>query len=141
MSRIKLEMMNLAEYEHFMPSELSGGMLKRAALARAIAMDPKLLFIDEPSSGLDPISSAELDEHILELKQAIGMTIVVITHELESAFRIADRITLLHSGKILASGSVDRMRQLTDEYSLNFFQRRARISRIDAAAYLQRLTR
>ena len=99
MMRLKLEIVNLAGFEHLMPSELSGGMIKRAAFARAIIMDPALLFCDEPSAGLDPVVSAALDELILRLRDALGMTIVVVTHELESAFRIADRITVLDKGR------------------------------------------
>ncbi|MGD8312310.1 MAG: ATP-binding cassette domain-containing protein, partial [Gammaproteobacteria bacterium] len=105
MSRMKLEVVNLAGFEDLMPSELSGGMLKRAALARAIIMDPALLFFDEPSAGLDPVVSAELDDLILRLKKAMQVTIVVVTHELESAFKIADRITMLGDGNILLTGT------------------------------------
>ena len=93
-----------------MPSQLSGGMVKRAALARAIVMDPKLLFFDEPSAGLDPVVSAELDELILRLRDALRMTIVVVTHELESAFKIADTITVLDQGEILMTGTVAAVR-------------------------------
>ena len=100
MTRMKLEVVNLAGFEDLMPSELSGGMLKRAALARSIIMDPSLLFFDEPSAGLDPVVSAELDELILRLKDAMQVTIVVVTHELESAFKIADRITVLGQGTV-----------------------------------------
>ena len=100
MSRIKLEVVNLGGFQDLMPSQLSGGMVKRAALARAIVMDPKLLFFDEPSAGLDPVVSAELDELILRLRDALRMTIVVVTHELESAFKIADTITVLDRARI-----------------------------------------
>ena len=141
MSRLKLEMMNLADCEHYMPAELSGGMVKRAALARAIAMDPSLLLFDEPSSGLDPINAAELDEYILQLKNTMGMTIVVVTHELASATRIADRLTVLNEGKILASGSVDEVRQSVDSYIQHFFRRQPRPAALNAADYLRRLTR
>ena len=101
MTRIKLDMVNMLPYENLMPSELSGGMSKRAALARAIIMDPKILFFDEPSAGLDPITSAELDELIIMLKETLKMTIIVVTHELESAFAIADRIAILGEGKLI----------------------------------------
>ena len=90
-----------------MPAQLSGGMIKRAALARAIVMDPKLLFFDEPSAGLDPVAASELDDLILKLRESMNMTIVVVTHELDSAFKIADRITVLDQGRILMSDSVD----------------------------------
>ena len=105
MSRLKLEVVNLGGFQDLMPAQLSGGMVKRAALARAIVMDPKLLFFDEPSAGLDPVVSAELDELILQLRDALRMSIVVVTHELESAFKIADTITVLETGKVVADGS------------------------------------
>ena len=110
MARMKLEVVNLGGFEKMMPAELSGGMIKRAALARAIVMDPKLMFFDEPSAGLDPVVSAELDELILELRDAMKMTIVVVTHELESAFKIADRITVLDQGNILMTDTVENIK-------------------------------
>ena len=122
MMRLKLEIVNLAGFEHLMPSELSGGMIKRAAFARAIIMDPALLFCDEPSAGLDPVVSAALDELILRLRDALGMTIVVVTHELESAFRIADRITVLDRGRILATGTVDEIRGSSNPRIQNLLQ-------------------
>ncbi|SVD31362.1 uncharacterized protein METZ01_LOCUS384216, partial [marine metagenome] len=105
MSRIKLELMQLSGTESLMPAELSGGMLKRAGLARAVIMDPELLFFDEPSAGLDPITSAHLDNLILQLRDTLNMSIIVVTHELESAFKIADRITILDKGEIILVGS------------------------------------
>lgn len=140
MARMKLEVMNLAGFEDLMPSELSGGMIKRAALARAVIMDPKLLFFDEPSAGLDPVVSAELDELILRLRNAMKMTIVVVTHELESAFKIADRITMLDHGKILISGTVDEVRNSDIERVQNMLNRRPREEELDTEAYLHRLT-
>jgi len=140
MSRMKLEVVNLAGFENLMPSELSGGMIKRAALARAIVMDPKLLFFDEPSAGLDPVVAAELDDLILSLRDAMRMTIVVVTHELESAFKIADRITVLDRGEILISASVEEVRNSDNERIQNLLNRRARTDEIDADAYLDRLT-
>ena len=139
MARMKLEMMNLSGFDDLMPSELSGGMLKRAGLARAVVMDPKLLFFDEPSAGLDPITSAELDEHILKLRQALPMTILVVTHELESAFKIADRITVLGDGGVLMTGSVDEIRESTDERIQNMLNRKPRDEPVDPEEYLQRL--
>ncbi len=106
MARLKLEVVDLAGFEDLMPSELSGGMIKRAAMARAIIMDPKILFCDEPSAGLDPVVSSAIDDLILRLRDAVGMTVVVVTHELESAFKIADRITVLDKGEILFIGTV-----------------------------------
>ena len=93
-----------------LPAELSGGMLKRAAMARAIMMDPGLLFCDEPSAGLDPAVSAALDDLILKLRDVMNMTIVVVTHERASAFKIADRIVMLDKGEILMSGTLDELR-------------------------------
>jgi len=96
-----------------MPSQLSGGMKKRAAVARALAMDPEILFFDEPSAGLDPIIAAGVDQLILELKQAFHMTIIVVTHELASAFLIADRMVLIDKGNVVAIGSAAEMRSST----------------------------
>lgn len=141
MSRMKLEVVNLAGFEDLMPSELSGGMIKRAALARAIAMDPKLLFFDEPSAGLDPVVSAELDELILTLRDAMNMTIVVVTHELESAFKIADRITVLDQGKILMSDTVAALRASEHPRIMSLLNRTPRHDAINADEYMERLTR
>lgn len=140
MSRMKLEVVNLAGFEDLMPSELSGGMLKRAALARSIVMDPALLFFDEPSAGLDPVVSAELDELILRLKKAMNVTIVVVTHELESAFKIADKITVLGQGKVLMTGTVDEVQNSDNEVIQDMLNRRPRDEAINAEEYLARLT-
>ena len=140
MVRMKLEMVNLSGCEQMMPAELSGGMLKRAALARAVVMDPKLLFFDEPSSGLDPITAVELDELILRLKKAMNMTIVVITHELHSALSIADRITVLAAGKAIFTGSVPELKQSKNPYIQDFLNRRVRQNTDDGDDYLNRLT-
>src|SRR5207237_9430300 len=102
------------EHADKMPSELSGGMKKRAGLARAIALDPKILFYDEPSAGLDPVTSAEIDQLIIDLNRKLGVTSVVVTHEMDSPFRIADRIVLLDRGRFIASGTADEMRNSTD---------------------------
>jgi phospholipid/cholesterol/gamma-HCH transport system ATP-binding protein len=141
MSRIKLDMMNLTGFDDLMPAELSGGMVKRAALARAIVMDPELLFFDEPSAGLDPVVAAELDEYILELKQSLGMTIVVVTHELQSAFRIADRITILDKGKMVISGTVEQVRQSDNPQVQNLINRRPSRQQLSPEEYLEVLTR
>jgi phospholipid/cholesterol/gamma-HCH transport system ATP-binding protein len=114
MVKIKLELVGLREHADKMPSELSGGMKKRAGLARAIALDPKILFYDEPSAGLDPVTSAEIDQLIIDLNQKLGVTSVVVTHEMDSAFRIADRMVLLDRGKFIVSGSPDEMKNSTD---------------------------
>ena len=109
MARMKMQVVNLSGFEELMPAELSGGMIKRAAFARAIVMDPKVLFCDEPSAGLDPVVASAIDDLILLLRDAMGMSIVVVTHELESAFRIADRICVLDNGHVLMVGTVDEV--------------------------------
>jgi len=141
MSRLKLELMNLADYEDLMPSELSGGMLKRAGLARAVIMDPKILFFDEPSAGLDPVTSVELDQLILQLRTAMNMTIIVVTHELESAFTIADRIAVLFDGELVITGTVDEIKACTDSRVINLINRTPRDIQLDADQYLSRLTK
>lgn len=140
MARMKLEVVELAGFEDLMPSELSGGMIKRAAVARAIVMDPRILFFDEPSAGLDPVVSAQLDELILRLRDAMGMTICVVTHELESAFTIADRITVLDKGDILFVGTVEELKNNPNERIQNLLNRRSEEAEIDADEYLRRLT-
>jgi phospholipid/cholesterol/gamma-HCH transport system ATP-binding protein len=140
MSRLKLEVVSLGGFQDLMPSQLSGGMIKRAALARAIVMDPKLLFFDEPSAGLDPVVSAELDELILRLRDAMGMTIVVVTHELESAFKIADRITVLDQGKVLMTGTVPEVRASDIPRIQDLLNRRPREVEVNVDEYLERLT-
>lgn len=114
MVKIKLELVGLREASAKMPAMLSGGMKKRAGLARALALDPRILFYDEPSAGLDPVTSAEIDELIIDLNEKLGVTSVVVTHEMDSAFRIADRMVLLDRGKFIVSGTPDEMRDSTD---------------------------
>jgi len=104
MVKIKLEQVGLRYAEDLMPSEISGGMKKRAGLARAIALDPDILFYDEPSAGLDPVTSAEIDSLMMDLAQKLGVTSVVVTHEMDSAFRIADRMVMLDKGVVLKEG-------------------------------------
>jgi len=110
MVRIKLEQVGLSGFENYNPSQLSGGMKKRAAFARAMALDPEILFFDEPSAGLDPITAAGIDDLILNLKKAYSLSMVVVTHELASAFLIADRIVLIDRGNILAIGPAEEVR-------------------------------
>lgn len=140
MSRMKLSVVNMAGFEDLKPAQLSGGMIKRAALARAIIMDPKLLFFDEPSAGLDPVAAAELDDLILRIRKALNTTIVVVTHDLDSTFRIADRITVLDRGNILMIGTVDEVRNSNNERIQSLLNREASKVDIDPDEYLRRLT-
>ena len=138
--RLKLDQVGLAGFENYMPSQLSGGMKKRAAVARAMAMDPEILFFDEPSAGLDPIIAAGVDELILELKKAFHMTIVVVTHELASAFLIADRMVLIDKGNIVAIGSKEEMRSSRHPRVRQFLDRIAEPEVLQEADYLEMLT-
>lgn len=124
----KLHMVGLSGFEEFMPAEISGGMAKRAAIARAMARDPQILFLDEPSAGLDPITSAELDELILQLSRSLGVTFVVVTHELPSIYTIANRCIMLdkETKGIIASGKPEDLRDhCTNEWVRRFFNREA----------------
>jgi phospholipid/cholesterol/gamma-HCH transport system ATP-binding protein len=103
------------------PNELSGGMRRRAALARAIALDPELLFLDEPTSGLDPISAAGFDELVQQLKEWLSLTIVIITHDLDSLWRITDRVAILGNGKVLGIGTMEELARSTDPLIHEYF--------------------
>jgi len=138
--RLKLEQVGLAGFESYMPSQLSGGMKKRAAVARAMAMDPEILFFDEPSAGLDPIIAAGVDNLILKLQKAFRMTIVVVTHELASAFLIADRMLLINKGDILAMGTKAEMQTSTHPRVRQFLDRIAEPEVEGEMDYLQMLT-
>lgn len=140
MMRMKLGVVDLDGFEDLMPSELSGGMIKRAAMARAIVMDPRILFCDEPSAGLDPVVASAIDDLILRLRDAMGMSIVVVTHELDSAFKIADRITVLDRGDILLCGTVDEIKNSPNERIQNILNRRTEEEILDPDTYLEHLT-
>jgi phospholipid/cholesterol/gamma-HCH transport system ATP-binding protein len=123
MTWMKLAVVGLADYGKLMPQALSGGMKKRAAVARALSLDPEILVFDEPSAGLDPIVGAELDELILGLKRAFSMTVVVVTHEMASAFRIADRMAMLYKGTLIAVGTKDELQSSSHPRIRQFFDR------------------
>ena len=114
MVRMKLELVGLRHAVDLMPSEISGGMKKRAGLARAMALDPEILFYDEPSAGLDPVTSAEIDQLMMDLTQKLGVASVVVTHEMDSAFRIADRMIMLDGGKVLKAGPRSEFEAIRD---------------------------
>lgn len=124
MVRMKLDLVGLSGFENYYPSQLSGGMKKRAGLARAIALDPELLFFDEPSAGLDPVTAAGLDELILKLKNVFRMTIVVVTHELPSVFMIADYVIMLDMGEVIFTGSLDELKASDNPRIRMFLERK-----------------
>jgi phospholipid/cholesterol/gamma-HCH transport system ATP-binding protein len=140
MVRLKLNEVGLDGYENYMPAQLSGGMKKRAAVARAMAMDPEILFFDEPSAGLDPIIAAGIDQLLLKLKEAFGITIIVVTHELASAFLIADRMVLLDKGRIVANGTPAELQASTQPRVRQFLDRVAEPEISQEIDYLQMLT-
>lgn len=116
--KIKLEQVALREHADKLPSQISGGMKKRAGLARAMALDPKILFYDEPSAGLDPVTSAEIDQLIIGLTRGLGVTSIVVTHEMDSAFTIADRMVMLDKGRVLRIDTrewFDNLRKMPEE--------------------------
>jgi phospholipid/cholesterol/gamma-HCH transport system ATP-binding protein len=118
----KLDLVGLHGVEKKLPSELSGGMKKRVGLARAIAFEPDIIFYDEPSSGLDPITTAKIDELIVDMQKKLGVTSVVVTHDMASACRIADRIAMVYEGDLIAVDTVERFQQIEDERVQAFFK-------------------
>jgi phospholipid/cholesterol/gamma-HCH transport system ATP-binding protein len=140
MVRIKLEQVGLSGFENYNPAQLSGGMKKRAAFARAMALDPEILFFDEPSAGLDPITAAGIDDLILNLKKAYSLSMVVVTHELASAFLIADRIILIDRGNIVAMGPVDEVRNSQQARVRQFLDRVADSTQDDGVDHLRVFT-
>jgi phospholipid/cholesterol/gamma-HCH transport system ATP-binding protein len=140
MVRLKLDQVGLSGFENYKPSQLSGGMKKRAAVARAIAMDPEILFFDEPSAGLDPVIAAGIDNLIVKLKRAFRMTIVVVTHEMASAFIIADRMVLVDKGHVVALGTPQELQDSTHPRVRQFMDRIAEPEVHKELDYLQMLT-
>jgi phospholipid/cholesterol/gamma-HCH transport system ATP-binding protein len=140
MVKIKLELVGLSGFDNYLPSELSGGMKKRAGLARAMAMDPEVIFFDEPSAGLDPIVAAGLDVLINKLKQTFGLTSVIVTHELPSVEVVADRVLMLHRGSIVALGTLDEVKRIDHPYVRQFFDRRPSEESADEDAYIASVT-
>ena len=118
--KIKLELVGLTGFEGFFPYQISGGMKKRVALARAIALDPKIVFYDEPGAGLDPITGGMIDQLILDLSRKLQITSVVVTHEMKSAFRIADQMVMLHRGKVVAEGDPESIKASSNPYIRQF---------------------
>lgn len=120
--KMKLELVGLRDFENLMPSQISGGMRKRVGLARAIARDPQILFYDEPTSGLDPIATSVIGQLIIDLRTKLGVTSIVVTHDMKSALRIGDRITMLYGGEFIAVGTPKDFRDPTDERVRQFVE-------------------
>lgn len=140
MVQIKLELVGLGGLESYMPSELSGGMKKRAGLARAMAMDPELIFYDEPSAGLDPIVAVGLDELIRKLQHTFNLTSVIVTHELPSVRLVADRVLMLKAGKIVALDTFEELEKSSHPYVRQFFERRPDKEGEGSGDYLRAIT-
>jgi len=120
--KMKLELVGLRDFENLMPSQISGGMRKRVGLARAIARDPQILFYDEPTAGLDPIATSVIDQLVIDLRTKLGVTSLVVTHDMKSALRIGDRIAMLYNGEFIAIGAPDDFRNPTDDRVRQFVE-------------------
>jgi len=140
MTKIKLELVGLGGFEDYLPAELSGGMKKRAGLARAMAMDPEVIFYDEPSAGLDPIVAVGLDELIRKMQTTFNLTSIVVTHEMASVNLIADRICILKGGSIVEIGTPEQIRRSAHPFVQQFLQRRPDDEGADTEKYLRSLT-
>ena len=140
MTRIKLELVGLGGFENFLPSELSGGMRKRAGIARAMAMDPEIIFYDEPSAGLDPIVAAGIDELIRKMQRTFNLTSVVVTHEMESVKLIADTVCMLDGGRMVGMGTLAELERLDHPYVQQFFARRPNDEETGDSAYARAMT-
>jgi phospholipid/cholesterol/gamma-HCH transport system ATP-binding protein len=140
--KLKLELVGLTGFEHLKPAEISGGMKKRVGLARALALDPELLFCDEPTAGLDPVMTAVIDTLVSDLTKKLGMSAVIVTHDMTSAFRIASRMIMLFEGRIIATGTPEEIQKNPDPILQQFIKGEAdgpiplRLSKDD---YLKRL--
>lgn len=139
MTRIKLELVGLGGFENYLPSELSGGMKKRAGLARAMAMDPAVIFYDEPSAGLDPIVGAGLDVLIRKMQHTFNLTSVVVTHEMESVKLIADTVCMLHRGRVVGLGTLEQVQKVDHPFVRQFFAREPNEDGGDPEAYVSAL--
>jgi phospholipid/cholesterol/gamma-HCH transport system ATP-binding protein len=134
LAMLKLELVGLSpDAADKFPSQLSGGMIKRAALARALALDPDIVFLDEPTSGLDPIGAAEFDELVAKLRDTMGLTVYMVTHDLDSLFSVCDRIAVLGKKKVLVEGTVEDMMRVEDPWVKSYF-RGKRARQLDLAA-------
>jgi phospholipid/cholesterol/gamma-HCH transport system ATP-binding protein len=140
MTRIKLELVGLGGFEEYLPSELSGGMKKRAGIARAMAMDPEFMFYDEPSAGLDPIVAAGIDQLIRKLQETFRLTSIVVTHEMESVKLIADTVCMLKGGCVVGIGTLEELEQSEHPYVQQFFARRPDDDQSEGSAYARALT-
>jgi phospholipid/cholesterol/gamma-HCH transport system ATP-binding protein len=137
MVRMKLDLVDLSGFENFYPSQLSGGMKKRAGLARAMALDPEMLFFDEPSAGLDPVTAAGLDELIVKLKNVFKMTIIVVTHELASVFTIADYVIMLDAGEVIFTGTIEELKASTHPRIRMFLERKPETEKYSPEDYFK----